>query len=304
MPVRSVACSIVSAQTRPSASSSRSVFSSRSRDSAIEPALNSMYSVSVSAKKVTFIARSPREVAIKESVVNRLAVSEEYHPQIAPVPLRNPRPAPDAAVRLDDLANRGGHGPLDPLVQDAGAVRSGAHREEILRAFHRQIEAVRSTEVSVEIYWARARAASGIGHSRRRIARGRDISPLACPRSIGKDGDISAWRALAAGDQRAYERALTAVLPERHGPECPRAIRSRRRRARAQHAAAQDSGVADPCRGAERPLTIHATRYCCDDGLNSGSTCPFGTRSGWRRPGSNARLGVAGTHMTTPSRNP
>src|SRR5579883_2272900 len=128
MPVRSVACSIVSAQTRPSASSSRSVFSSRSRDSAIEPALNSMYSVSVSAKKVTFIARSPREVAIKESVVNRLAVSEEYHPQIAPVPLRNPRPAPDAAVRLDDLANRGGHGPLDPLVQDAGAVRSGAHR--------------------------------------------------------------------------------------------------------------------------------------------------------------------------------
>jgi len=42
----------------------------------------------------------------------------------------------------------------------------------------------------------------------------------------------------------------------------------------------------------------------CITAIAACSTCPFGTRSGWRRPGSNARLGVAGTHMTTPSRNP
>ena len=70
--------------------------------------------------------------------MNRLAIGEEHDAEEAPLLLGNLGPAPQASVRLDDFPDRRIDGALDPLIQNADAIRPGPHRQEILRALHRR----------------------------------------------------------------------------------------------------------------------------------------------------------------------
>ena len=62
-------------------------------------------------------------------------------------------------------------------------------------------------------------------------------------------------------------------------------------------------GLENTGRGAGSVPKFHPYRRCCDDQLNPGRICPFGTPSGWRRRASNPRWEAGGTRTTTRWRN-
>lgn len=75
-------------------------------------------------------------MTVEKSVVYRLAVFEQYHPQVFPSSLRDSPPSPDSTVRLDNLPHWSGDDPLDPFQLDATTVRPLAGMQEILRKSH------------------------------------------------------------------------------------------------------------------------------------------------------------------------
>ena len=68
--------------------------------------------------------------------MNRCAVRQQYHPQVASVHLDNWRPKANTAILLNDLARRTRDDALNPLQPDARAVWSLPHRMKILGELH------------------------------------------------------------------------------------------------------------------------------------------------------------------------
>jgi len=127
MPVRSEACSTVIAQILPAASTSSTVFSSRSRVSATVPSRNSMYRVSVSAKYFIFMARSCDQRKHCGPSLRRLAEQPEGND----LPSRQFSPSVECAHQLAPLPARVVYRPLEPFIKNDSSVRALPDLEEV-----------------------------------------------------------------------------------------------------------------------------------------------------------------------------
>ncbi len=85
--------------------------------------------------------------------------------------------------------------------------------------------------------------------------------------------------ALATTDEREHERATASVLPEGHRPLPVVVHGPRSRRAGDQQPASQSTRLADTGRGIRGTATLPTTARCCNDHLNSRSTCPKSSAS-------------------------
>src|SRR2546425_6439708 len=76
------------------------------------------------------------EVSIKESIVYCLAIGQQDHAQVAILELWNLRPASDATISLNMLANRSSNRALNPVVANYGSIAAGSDGGEIRGDFH------------------------------------------------------------------------------------------------------------------------------------------------------------------------